>query len=117
MKGRTMNPTTQLKRSALCPRESLTRKRILRNVLLGATVLFAAGRLLAGGMSDGVLNFSNTPFLRPQPTIITFDAPGAVNGTAVAGINPAGVITGGYTDANNGGTHLPARSRRHLHYV
>jgi len=32
-------------------------------------------------------------------TIITFDAPDAVD-TFVAGINPAGVITGGYIDAN-----------------
>ena len=37
---------------------------------------------------------------KPQPTIITFDAPGAVIFTLVAGINPAGVITGGYLDAN-----------------
>ena len=91
--------------------------KILPNIFISFGLLFAAGRLLAGGMSDGVLNFSNTPFLRPQPTIITFDAPDAVNGTAVAKINPAKVITGKYTDANNGGTHLPARSRRHLHYV
>ena len=38
-------------------------------------------------------------------TIITFDAPGAgtggpFQGTLVAGINPAGVITGGFLDAN-----------------
>src|SRR5947208_9780472 len=29
------------------------------------------------GASDGVQNFSNTALLRPEPTIITFDVPGA----------------------------------------
>jgi len=29
-----------------------------------------------------------------QPVIITFDAPGAVNGTSPNSINPAGAITG-----------------------
>src|SRR5215468_8864574 len=38
---------------------------------------------------------------KPQPTIITFDVPGAVNGTEVAGINPGGMIAGSYIDANN----------------
>jgi hypothetical protein len=40
-------------------------------------------------------------FLRaPDGTITTFDPPGAVHGTFPAGINPAGAITGSYTDAN-----------------
>src|SRR4029077_19277380 len=66
---------------------------------------FAFTRLLAAGMNDGVLNFSNTPLLRPQPTIITFDAPGAGTGpflgTYPLAINPAGVIAGQVVDANN----------------
>src|ERR1700688_1230781 len=33
-------------------------------------------------------------------TIITFDAPGAVNGTEALAMNPAGSITGFYFDAN-----------------
>ena len=35
-----------------------------------------------------------------EATIITFDAPGAVNATFVSGINPAGAITGFYRDVN-----------------
>jgi hypothetical protein len=35
-----------------------------------------------------------------QPTIITFDVPGAA-GTSPISINPAGVITGSYNDASN----------------
>ena len=79
--------------------------KILSNIFISIGVLFAAGRLLAGGMSDGVLNFSKTPFLRPQPTIITIDAPGAGTGpflgTQSLAINPPGVITGEYADASN----------------
>src|SRR5262249_33974725 len=57
----------------------------------------------SGGTSDGAMNFSNTPWLRPQPTIITFDAPGAGTGpgqgTIAFAINPAGTISGRYADA------------------
>jgi hypothetical protein len=56
------------------------------NVFIGVGVLFALTGLVAAD--------------NPQPTIITFDTPGAVIFTLVAGINPAGVITGGYLDAN-----------------
>jgi len=61
--------------------------KILPNILITVGVLFALTGLVAAD--------------KPQPTIITFDAPGAVNGTEVAGINPAGVIAGSYVDANN----------------
>ena len=67
------------------------RTKIVRNIFISVGVLFAAGRLLTAGS--------------PQSTIITFDAPGAgtggpFQGTLVAGINPAGVIAGGFLDAN-----------------
>jgi hypothetical protein len=51
------------------------------------------------GMNDGVLNFSKTPLLHPQPTFTTFDPPGS-NLTFASAINPAGTITGSYFDAN-----------------
>src|SRR4029077_18662990 len=80
------------------------KQRILRNTFISIGVLFAVGRLLAGDMNDGVLNFSRTPFLRPQSTIITFDAPGAgtgpFQGTQPIAINPSGVIAGVYGDAS-----------------
>jgi hypothetical protein len=81
------------------------RTKILRNTFINVGAFFALAQLLTAGTNDSVLNFSRTPFLRPQPTIITFDAPGAGTGpgqgTLVAGINPTGVIVGGYPDANN----------------
>ena len=59
----------------------------------------------SGGAINGVLNFSNTPFVRPEPTITTFDAPGAGTGpgqgTQPFAINPAGLITGFYFDAGD----------------
>ena len=62
------------------------RTKIVRNIFISVGLLFALTGPLAAD--------------KPQPTIITFDAPGAV-ATFVAGINPAGVISGGYVDANN----------------
>src|SRR6266481_2817038 len=57
----------------------------------------------SGGTNDGVLNFSNTRLLGAQPTITTFDAPGAGTGpgqgTIAFAINPAGTISGRYADA------------------
>src|SRR5215831_12155095 len=61
--------------------------KILPNIFISVAVLFAFTELLTAD--------------KPQPTIITFDAPGAVNGTEVAGINPGGLIAGSYIDANN----------------
>jgi len=55
--------------------------------------------------SDGVPNFSNTALLRPAPTIITFDVPGAGTGpgegTQAIHINPAGAVTGYYLDSGD----------------
>src|SRR6266487_4354601 len=69
-------------------------------LLLG--ILVTAG---SGGTNDGVLNFSNTPLLGPQPTITTFDAPGAGTGpgqgTITFAINPAGAIAGRYVDTSD----------------
>ena len=90
--------------------------KILRKIFLRVGVLFALTRLLAAAMtsmlllgvlaptassgtSDGLLNFNNTPLLRPQPTFITFDPPGSIN-TFPESINPAGDITGLYFDVN-----------------
>ena len=103
---------------------------ILRNIFLSNGVAFASARLLAaamtsmvllsvlatsasGGTSDGFLNFSRTPFVHPQPTIITFNAPGAGTGpgqgTIAFAINPAGTISGRYADAG-GAIHAIVRT-------
>ena len=42
----------------------------------------------------------DSPGQNTAGTFITFDAPGAVNGTNPSGINPAGVITGSFNDVN-----------------
>jgi hypothetical protein len=99
-KGKTMNPTIQLKPSVVCPRKRLTKTKILREIFIGVGVLFAFTQLLVGGTSDGVLNFSDRPLVHRDPTFITFDAPGSVNGTYPSGINTAGVITGTLLDVN-----------------
>jgi len=40
-------------------------------------------------------------FLRaPDGALTMFDVPGAVNGTVLSAMNPAGVITGGFIDAS-----------------
>jgi uncharacterized membrane protein len=78
-------------------------QRILRNALISVSVLFALAQLLVAGTSDGVLSFSKAPLVPPQPTFITFDAPGATF-TAPQGINAAGTIMGYYNDAS-GTTH------------
>ena len=81
-----MNPTIQHKQSVVCSRVRLTTSNTIRKIFISVGLLFALTGPLAAD--------------KPQPTIITFDAPGAV-ATFVAGINPAGVISGGYVDANN----------------
>src|SRR6266496_2195431 len=66
-----------------------------------------------GGTSDGFLNFRNTSFVGPQPTITTFDAPGAGTGpgqgSIAFAINPAGTISGRYADPG-GAIHAIVRS-------
>ena len=55
--------------------------KILRNIFLSVGVLFASAQLLPAG------------------TFTTFDPPGSTF-TEPSGINPGGVITGGYIDAS-----------------
>src|SRR5262245_42635655 len=68
---------------------------------------------VSGGTNDGVLNFSEMPLFKSQPTIITFDAPGAGTGpgqgTLAFAINPAGTISGRYADSG-GAIHAIIRS-------
>jgi hypothetical protein len=49
----------------------------LRTTFISVGVLFAVGRLLAAGTSDGLLNSGNMPLRLPS---ITFDAPDAGTG-------------------------------------
>ena len=78
--------------------------KILPNIFISVAVFFALTRLVTAGPSDGVLNFNDNALIPRQPTIITFDAPGAgtgpFQGTQPSAINPAGVICGVISDAN-----------------
>ena len=60
--------------------------------------------ILATKASDDVRDFRNRPLVGSQPTIVTFDAPGAGTGpgqgTIAFAINPAGTISGRYADAS-----------------
>src|SRR5215471_18077970 len=68
----------------------MKRTKILRNTFISIGVLFALTGPLAAD--------------KPQPTIITIDAPGAgtgpFQGTIADAINPAGTIAGYYFDSN-----------------
>ena len=76
----------------------------LRSTVVSVLVFLALTRPLAGGTSDGVLNFGNLPLASHSPTYTSFDAPGAGTGpnqgTVSLAINPAGAITGYYIDAS-----------------
>ena len=95
-----MNSPIQPKQSVVCPKERLTKRKILPNTFISVGILFALTRLLDGGTNDGLSNFSNMLLVRPQPTFITFDTPGQI--TSPLSINPAGEITGLYRDMNFG---------------
>src|SRR5437867_2276879 len=77
--------------------------RLLTAAMTSMLLLGILAPSASGGTNDGVLNFSNTRLLGPQPTITTFDAPGAGTGpgqgTIAFAINPAGTISGRYADA------------------
>jgi hypothetical protein len=73
--------------------------RLLAAAMTSMLLLGILSPNVSGGTSDGVLNFSNTPLLRPQPTFITFDPPGSID-TRPRSINPAGEITGFYEDTS-----------------
>jgi hypothetical protein len=82
-----------------------TSARLLAATMTSILLLGILAPTASSGTSDGFLNFSNTPFVRPEPTITTFDAPGAGTGpgqgTLPFAINPAGPITGYYIDAGD----------------
>jgi hypothetical protein len=87
----------------------LTNKRASQSLLAATMTSILLLGILApnasSGTSDGFLNLRNTPFGGPQPTITTFDAPGAGTGagqgTLPFAINPAGLITGYYLDTGD----------------
>src|SRR5436309_7993775 len=77
--------------------------RLLTAAMTSMLLLGILAPSASGGTNDGVLNFSNTRLLGPQPTITTFDAPGAGTGpgqgTIAFAINPAGTSAGYFNDA------------------
>src|SRR5947207_15941891 len=82
---------------------TFTSVRLLAAAMTSILLLGVLAPTASSGTSDGFLNFNNTPLLGPQPTITTFDAPGAgtgpCQGTIPFAINPAGTISGRYADA------------------
>ena len=82
-----------------------TSARLLAATMTSILLLGILAPTASSGTSDGFLNFSNKPFVRAEPTITTFDAPGAGTGpgqgTQPFAINPAGLITGFYLDAGD----------------
>src|SRR5438128_2894436 len=91
---------------------TFTSARLLAAAMTSILLLGVLAPTASSGTSDGFLNFSNTPLLGPQPTITTFDAPGAGTGpgqgTITFAINPAGTISGRYADAG-GAIHAIVR--------
>src|SRR5213080_4942718 len=84
---------------------TFTSARLLAAVMTSILLLGVLAPAGFSGTSDGFLNFSNTPLIGPQPTITTFDAPGAGTGpgqgTTAFSINPAGAAAGRYIDASD----------------
>src|SRR4030095_11422769 len=79
---------------------------IARLLTVAMTFMLLLGILApsgSGGTNDGALNLRTTPFLRSQPRIMTFDAPGSGTGpgqgTLAFAINPTGTISGRYADS------------------
>src|SRR5438094_4728347 len=84
---------------------TFTSVRLLAAAMTSILLLGVLAPTASSGTSDGFLNFSNTPLIGPQPTITTFDAPGAGTGpgqgTLPFAINPAGTVIGYYVDASD----------------
>src|SRR5947208_6412942 len=84
---------------------TFTSARLLAVAMTSMLLLGILASTASGGTSDGFLNLSNTPLIGPQPTITTFDAPGAGTGpgqgTLPFAINPAGTVLGYYIDAGD----------------
>jgi hypothetical protein len=82
---------------------TFTSARLLAAAMTSILLLGILAPTAYSGTSDGLLNLSNTPLIGPQPTITTFDAPGAGTGpgqgTLPFAINPAGMVLGYYIDA------------------
>src|SRR6266568_4430801 len=82
-----------------------TSARLLAAAMTWILLLGVLAPTASSGTSDGFLNFSNTPLIGPQPTITTFDAPGAGTGpgqgTTAFSINPEGTAAGRYIDASD----------------
>ena len=82
-----------------------TSARLLAAAITSIQLLGILAPTVSSGTSDGFLNFSNTPFVGPQPAITTFDAPGAGTGpgqgTLPFAINPGGAVLGYYIDAGD----------------
>jgi len=53
-----------------------TSARLLAATMTSILLLGILAPTASSGTSDGFLNFSNKPFVRAEPTITTFDAPG-----------------------------------------
>src|SRR6266567_299782 len=84
---------------------TFTSARLLAAAITSILLLGVLAPTGFSGTSDGFLNSSNTPLIGPQPTITTFDAPGAGTGpgqgTPPFAINPTGAIAGRYIDASD----------------
>src|SRR6266480_3620896 len=84
---------------------TFTSARLLAAAITSILLLGVLAPTASSGTGDGFLNFTNTPLIGPQPTITTFDAPGAGTGpgqgTLPFAINPAGTVLGYYIDAGD----------------
>src|SRR5262245_14178444 len=99
--------------------------KILRNIFPNSGVIFASARLLAAAITSILLLGILAPnAFSVEPTITTFDAPGAGigpgQGTQPFAINPAGLITGFYFDAGDaihGSCALPTAPSAQLMFL
>jgi len=66
----------------------------------GKAIEEAEAAKAAAGREARIDSSFDSPSSKAEGTFISFDAPGAVNGTYPSGINPAGVITGTLVDVN-----------------
>src|SRR5207249_606099 len=84
---------------------TFTSARLLAAAMTSILLLGVLAPTGFSGTSDGFLNFSNTPLVGPQPTITTFDAPGAGTGpgqgTRASNINPSDAVAGRYIDPSD----------------
>src|SRR2546422_30466 len=84
---------------------TFTSARLLAAAMTSILLLGVIAPTASSGTSDGFLNLSNTPLIGPQPTITTFDAPGAGTGpgqgTLPFAINPSDAVAGRYIDARD----------------